>query len=219
MKNLFFSIPFIIVIASGCMIDAEIKRDELNIWARNPEISRETKVVRLVEVIENSEEDPHYRATAVKLAGELKIEEAIEPMFHILGENVTKAEESEFLRLETVSSLGSFGKIEIYRRMMLLLYTITSWERSANVRRFFVQSFDAVQNYKKSTPINRNQALAVEILIEMLKTANTKKEDQSIVYMINNKLKLISGHLELTHINIDAWYEVKIKMLKEVRND
>ena len=207
------------LVASGCIIDSEIKRDELNIWARNPDISRETKTMRLIEVIENPDEDPHYRATAVKLAGELKIEEAIEPMFRILGDNVTEAENSEFLRLETVSALGSFGNINVYRRMMLLLYTLTSWETSSNVRRFFIHSYDAVKNFEENTPINRKQALAVELLIEMLKTANTKKEDQSIIHMINNRLKKISGHPELTFRNIQQWNEIKVKMLKEVRND
>ncbi len=219
LKNLYCALLLLFLFSSGCMIDSEIKRDELNIWARNPDISRETKAMRLVEIIENTDEDPHYRATAVKLAGELQIEQAIEPMFRILGDKVTEADKSEFLRLETVSALGNFGKIEIYRHMMLLLYTLTSWETSTNVRRFFIHSFDAVENYVEGSPINRNQALAVELLIEMLKTANTKKEDQSIIYMINNRLKNISGHPELTWRNVQQWTEVKVKMLKEVRND
>jgi hypothetical protein len=209
----------LLIFVSGCIIDAEIKRDELNIWARNPEISRETKVPRLIEIIENKDEDPHYRATAVKLSGELHIEEAIESLFRILGENVTEPEDSELLRIETVSSLGSFGNPEIYRRMMLLIYSLTSWENSASVRRFFVQSFDVVPNFSEINTISKRQALTVEILVEMLKTANTQKEDQSIIYMINNKLKQLTGHVELTHKNIDSWYEVKIEMLKEVRND
>ena len=219
LKNICWIFIFLLLISSGCIIDSEIKRDELNIWARNPDISRETKAVRIVEIIENTEEDPHYRATAAKLAGELKIEEAIDPMFRILGDNVTEPEKSEFLRLETVSALGNFGRIEIYRRMMLLLYTLTSWETSTNVRRFFIHSFDAVKNFIEGTPISRKQALAVELLIEMLKTANTKKEDRSIIHMINNRLKNISGHPELTFRNIQEWNEIKIKMLKEVRND
>ena len=219
LRNVSFFCLLIFLTSSGCIIDAEIKRDELNIWARNPDISRDTKTVRLVEIIENHEEDTHYRATAAKLAGELKIDEAIEPMFRILGDNVTEPEKSEFLRLETVSALGNFGRIEIYRRMMLLLYTLTSWEISTNVRRFFVSSFNAINNYTKGTPQTRKQALAVELLIEMLKTANTKKEDRSIIHMINNRLKNISGHHELTSRNVQEWDEIKIAMLKKVRND
>ena len=219
MKIKFIAALFVFVFLSGCIIDAEVKRDELNIWAHSSQISRETKMFRLVEIINDSNEDPHYRGTAVKLAAELKITEAINPMFKILGENVTQPENSEYLKIETVSAIGSYGRADLYRRVMLLMYTLSKWENSSIIRRFFVQSFNAVPDFTNEESITNNQALTVEVLIEMLKTANTKKEDQSIVYMINNKLQLLTGHTELTHKNIDAWNEVKIKMLKDVRNN
>ena len=208
-----------LLIFSSCTAAAETKRDELNVWARNSEITKAEKVQKLVDVIQNIEEDPHYRGTAAKLAGELKIDETIELMFKILGEKVTEPEKSEFLRLECVSALGAFGSVKIYRRMMILLYSLSSWESSSCVRRFFIQSFDAVPSYKNGLTITEKQAYSVEILAEMLRTAHTKHEDKSLIYRLALALKRISGHSELTHQNIQKWDEVAVEMRKKIRND
>lgn len=180
----------------ACSPEKEDHRRDLRDYALNPDIPRQSRIDTLMAILRNRDEDPHLRATAAQMLGELRHEPAARYFAEILGgRQGIRPDASEWLRMEAIRGLGLFAKPEYYRLGLSLVYE-SRRDPSDVVRRQFVQGF-------ANAPMGDRESAAV--LLDFMRIVEDTPDDDSITFRALLELRRITSRPDLNAFEFDKW--------------
>lgn len=219
----------IALLVTACAQPRETERTNLRKMARDESIPRRQRISHLLDILrgvspgdQTFQADPHYRATAAQMLGEMRAEsqqlqprsdafemeastDPVSMMLAILGGmGVSSPDPSQYLRGECVTALTAYQRVELFEQLRLLVYTEDNWDSSEFVRRNFIQAFALFPAPRDGWPTVTTATL-VTTLVKMLDAAEAKKENPSLKNRLYMELARLSSNATFAPDDFQAW--------------